>query len=130
MGLIFYLLKLGFFAGFLISLYIEATYLFVVLPYAGAPGRSEEANTFIIVTNYIIALSLFFLHQYSYFCVGFKNPGYFKDYFVAKNRGVEMVPNQNKEAVDKEGAPEMLERTKYDIYVKEAYVRYNKDKKE
>jgi len=125
MTFLFYILKLGFIAGELVSLYIEATYLLVILPFAGAPGRSEELNGFIIGVNYVIALSLFFLHQYSYFCVGFKNPGYFQDYFVAENQGVEMVPNQNKEAIDVEGAPEMLERTKFDVYEKEAYAKFN-----
>ena len=125
MAFLFYLLKLGFIAGELISLYIEATYLLVVLPFAGAPGRSEEANGGIIGVNYVLALTFFILHQYSYLCVGFKNPGYFKDYFVAENQGVEMVPNLNKEAIDAEGAPEMLERTKFDLYEKEALAKFN-----
>ena len=32
-----------------------------------------------------------------------------------------MVENMNKEAVDQEGAPAMLERTKFDVYEKKAY---------
>ena len=130
MTFLFYVLKLSFFAAEFLSLYIEATYLLVILPFAGAPGRSDEVNGFIIGFNYILALTFFFLHQYSYICVGFKNPGYFGDYFVAENKGVEMVENQNKEAIDAEGAPEMLERTKFDIYEKEAYIKFNQSKRE
>ena len=62
MGLLFYILKLGFIAGELLSLYIEATYLFVILPFAGAAGRSEEANALIIGLNLVMGLGFFFLH--------------------------------------------------------------------
>ena len=41
-----------------------------------------------------------------------------------------MVENLNKGAIDTEGAPAMLERTKFDVYEKKAYAVFTKSKKE
>ena len=81
------LCKVGFLISSMLSIYLEAAYLIVILPNANAFKHNPQLLTAIVAINYVLAICLYILHAYSFCCVSWCNPGYFKDYYTCNNMG-------------------------------------------
>lgn len=79
----FYFCKLFFVMGQLISWYIVANYVFVILPNSN-PTKNQTLNLFLIVINYLLHFAFVGLHQYSYIMVSFVDAGYVSTHFDAQ----------------------------------------------